>query len=119
MHGGGWMLGAAGYDVPPGISDATVPNPIFSLLPSATVDEGNNGSTSPSGRCRRLIRVTGLVLGNYAPGDRFLRPSITSRPHPRAGPSGSADDFFGNPRPDADSRIDVGAIEHNTALPVT
>ena len=31
-----------GYIVPPGISDATVPNPTFNLTPAATVDEGNN-----------------------------------------------------------------------------
>ena len=35
-------FGSAGYQVPPGIADATVPNPVFSLTPSATVDEGNN-----------------------------------------------------------------------------
>ncbi len=35
-------LGSAGYQVPAGISDATVPNPIFNLTPAATVDEGNN-----------------------------------------------------------------------------
>ena len=34
--------GGMGYKVPPGISDATVPNPIFNLTPAATVDEGNN-----------------------------------------------------------------------------
>ncbi|PYU49061.1 MAG: hypothetical protein DMG53_05855 [Acidobacteria bacterium] len=34
--------GGMGYQVPPGISDATVPNPIFNLTPAATVDEGNN-----------------------------------------------------------------------------
>jgi hypothetical protein len=34
--------GGFGYTVPPGISDATVPNPIFNLTPAATVDEGNN-----------------------------------------------------------------------------
>jgi hypothetical protein len=33
---------AGGYLVPPGISDATVPNPVFNLTPAATVDEGNN-----------------------------------------------------------------------------
>ncbi|PYU83180.1 MAG: hypothetical protein DMG50_09035 [Acidobacteria bacterium] len=33
---------AIGWQVPPGISDATVPNPIFNLTPAATVDEGNN-----------------------------------------------------------------------------
>ena len=35
-------IGGLGYQVPPGISDATVPNPIFNLTPAATVDEGNN-----------------------------------------------------------------------------
>ena len=35
-------LVSLGYQVPPGISDATVPNPIFNLTPAATVDEGNN-----------------------------------------------------------------------------
>jgi len=34
--------GGSGYAVPPGISDATLPNPVFNLTPSATVDEGNN-----------------------------------------------------------------------------
>jgi hypothetical protein len=58
-------FGGTGFQVPPGISDATVPNPIFSLTPAATVDEGNNwinlkgspGATNP---------VTNTVLGNYA-----------------------------------------------------
>jgi hypothetical protein len=35
-------FGASGWAVPPGISDATVPNPAFNLTPVATVDEGNN-----------------------------------------------------------------------------
>ena len=35
-------FGGTGFQVPPGISDATVPNPVFSLTPAATVDEGNN-----------------------------------------------------------------------------
>ena len=34
--------GGMGYQVPPGITDATIPNPIFNLTPAATVDEGNN-----------------------------------------------------------------------------
>src|SRR5207253_9230694 len=33
---------ASGWQVPPGISDASVPNPLFNLTPAATVDEGNN-----------------------------------------------------------------------------
>jgi len=35
-------FGGPGWQVPPGIADATVPNPIFNLTPAATVDEGNN-----------------------------------------------------------------------------
>src|SRR6202043_1622513 len=34
--------GGTGWQGPPGIADATVPNPIFNLTPAATVDEGNN-----------------------------------------------------------------------------
>ena len=34
--------GGRSYQTPPGISDATVPNPVFNLTPAATVDEGNN-----------------------------------------------------------------------------
>ena len=39
-----WRMdaGAYGFGVPPGIADAVTPNPVFSLTPSATVDEGNN-----------------------------------------------------------------------------
>ena len=34
--------GPSGFGVPPGIADATTPNPLFGLTPNATVDEGNN-----------------------------------------------------------------------------
>jgi hypothetical protein len=37
--------GPTGYGVPPGIVDASAPNPVFTLTPAATVDEGNNWST--------------------------------------------------------------------------
>ena len=62
-------LVAAGWQVPPGISDATVPNPIFNLTPTATVDEGNNwvnlnwgplAMTNPT--------VVGGLNGNYGGG---------------------------------------------------
>ena len=47
-----------GYQVPPGISDATVPNPIFNLTPAATVDEGNNWINMSWGP----LTVTSLTL---------------------------------------------------------
>jgi len=66
--------GGLGYNVPPGIADATVPNPIFNLTPAATVDEGNNwinigwgplslsspATVAPPG-------TTATPLGNYGP----------------------------------------------------
>ncbi len=59
--------GGLGYNVPPGISDATVPNPIFNLTPAATVDEGNNWINLSWGPLAETNPVTGAVLGNYAP----------------------------------------------------
>src|SRR5207247_3429882 len=58
--------GGMGYQVPPGISDATVPNPIFNLTPAATVDEGNNWINMAWGRLAMASPTTGAVLGNYA-----------------------------------------------------
>ncbi len=56
-----------GYQVPPGISDATVPNPIFNLTPAATVDEGNNWINISWGPLALTNPVTNAALGNYAP----------------------------------------------------
>jgi hypothetical protein len=107
--------------VPPGISDATVPNPIFSLTPVATVDEGNNwinmrwgplSLTNPS--------VTGGSNNNYGGGAPLGNYSLQSTsPAIDAIPVGGAGhfptkDFFGRPRPDPanPTAIDVGAVEH-------
>ena len=113
-------FGASGWAVPPGIADATVPNPIFNLTPVATVDEGNNwvnmrwgplSLTNPS--------VTGGANGNYGGGAPLGNyslvsgsPAIDYVPTSAAG-SYPTTDFFGNPRPDpaVPNRIDIGAIE--------
>src|SRR5258708_5489118 len=60
----------SGFAVPPGIADATVPNPIFNLTPVATVDEGNNWVNLRWGPLSLLNPVTStptvnVVLGNY------------------------------------------------------
>jgi len=55
--------------VPPGISDATLPNPVFSLSAAATVDEGKHtGSTWPTVLCpwSTVSAVGSPVLGNYS-----------------------------------------------------
>jgi hypothetical protein len=67
--------GPSGYGVPPGIADSTAPNPVFSLTPAATVDEGNNWinvSWGPMAMSNESIQGPdgnyggGPALGNYA-----------------------------------------------------
>jgi hypothetical protein len=105
VNGGGWQ-------VPPGISDATVPNPIFSLTPAATVDEGNNWVNMTWGPLSLFNPVSNKVLGNYALAagspaiDYIPTNSVTAALAPNT-------DFFGNPRPDLANpkAFDVGAVE--------
>ncbi len=102
-----------GYQVPPGISDATVPNPIFNLTPAATVDEGNNWINISWGPLALTNTsngtLNGAVLGNYGPAS--ISSSVVNRI-----PSGTANytaapdtDFYGNPR--KDGAVDAGAVE--------
>jgi hypothetical protein len=99
-----------GYQVPPGISDATVPNPIFNLTPVATVDEGNNWINITWGPLSLTNPITNTVLGNYAlaPGSPAIDLIPSSSPTYAMAPT---TDFFGNPRPDISGAIDVGAVE--------
>jgi hypothetical protein len=100
-----------GYQVPPGISDATVPNPIFSLTPAATVDEGNNWVNISWGPLA-LSGPAGTTLGNYALAAGS--PAIDYVPTASAaGLVAPGTDFFGNNRPDPGNpaAFDVGAIE--------
>jgi hypothetical protein len=98
----------AGWQVPPGIADATVPNPIFNLAPTATVDEGNNwvniswGPLTMSNPAT-ATSTTSTQLGNY---------SITAGPAVDNGTATGAPttDFFGNPRPSGPG-FDIGAVE--------
>jgi len=107
--------GPSGYGVPPGIVDASAPNPIFSLTPSATVDEGNNWINVSWGPLDMSDPTMLGADGNYGGGPLFGNyalvagsPAIdvipTNQPHPTM-------DFFGNPRPDGASCFDVGAVE--------
>ncbi len=104
---------SGGYQVPPGISDATIPNPVFSLSPAATVDEGNNWINIGWGPLALTNPISGTVLGNYALA--VNSPAIdyipTSAPTYSVTPG---TDFFGNPRPDpaVPNRFDVGAVEN-------
>ena len=113
-------FGGTGFAVPPGISDATVPNPIFNLTPVATVDEGNNWVNLRWGPLSMLntatsTSTTNVVLGNYAlagaSGSAYDHVP-TSQPHPTT-------DFFGNARPEtaADGHLDAGAVEFGSVPP--
>jgi len=106
-------FGGTGFQVPPGISDATVPNPVFSLTPAATVDEGNNWINLSWGPLALTNPVTNVTLGNYAqsggsPVNNYIPSSATANFN--AAPSL---DFFGNPRK-ANNAVDAGAVEFQT-----
>ena len=109
--------GGLGYQVPPGISDATVPNPIFSLTPAATVDEGNNWINISWGPLALAHPVTGAALGNYGPtaGSSVVNLVPNGTPNFSQAPGL---DFFGNPRK-TNGAVDAGAIEFqgNNTLP--
>jgi hypothetical protein len=111
--------GGCGWNVPPGISDATVPNPVFNLTPVATVDEGNNWINLRWGPLSVSNPVTGATLGNYALalGSPAIDHIPTTSPTYGIAPS---TDFFGNPRPDVrGTGIDVGAVEHQNPPVIT
>jgi hypothetical protein len=118
--------GPSGYGVPPGIADATVPNPVFSLTSSATVDEGNNWINVSWGPLALSDdSLTGGAFGNYGGGPAFGNyalaagsPAIDYVPITTTTlPVGTVPqlntDFYGNPRPDPGNttHFDIGAIE--------
>jgi hypothetical protein len=102
---------SSGWQVPPGITDATVPNPIFNLSPAATVDEGNNWINISWGPLALANPVSGTNLGNYAlapgsPAIDYIPPSAITY---TAAPS---TDFFGHPRKTTTNPcVDVGAVD--------
>jgi hypothetical protein len=103
-------LGTMGYQVPPGISDATVPNPVFNLTPAATVDEGNNWINMSWGPLAETNPVSGVILGNYGPASGSsvinLIPSTAGAPYTQAPNL----DFFGTLRK-TNGAVDAGAVE--------
>jgi hypothetical protein len=115
-------FGSSGWFVPAGISDATVPNPIFNLTPVATVDEGNNWINMRWGPLSLLNPVTNTQLANYAPSASF---DGTAAAIPTTEANFSlvpTTDFFGNLRPEpgdaAPVHIDPGAVEFGSTAPV-
>jgi hypothetical protein len=110
--------GGVGFAVPPGIADAVLPNPLFTLLPTATPDEGNQWINMSYGP---LSLVNASVLpGSAGYGQPLGNYSITNgSPAINTGGSnlglaipGLLFDFFGNPRP-LTNGIDIGAVQLN------
>jgi hypothetical protein len=98
-------FGASGWQVPPGISDATVPNPIFNLTPVATVDEGNNwinlrwgplSMSNPTAVGGAYANYGGgLPLGNYSITAGSAAATLVTGANFTDAPQY---DFFDNPR---------------------
>jgi hypothetical protein len=123
--------GPSGYGVPPGIVDASSPNPVFSLTPAATVDEGNNWiNVSWGPLALSNDSVTGGANGNYGGGNPFgnYAPTASFDGTPAAIPTTEPNyatlvpktDFFGNSRPELGdtTSFDPGAIEFGSQRPV-
>jgi hypothetical protein len=105
-------LGSMGYTVNPGTNETNaLPSPVFTLTPSATVDEGNNWINLRWGPLSLTQPVTGVVLGNYAPAAGS--PVINQVPSgTNAYTVAPATDFFGRPRKTAAAgSVDIGAVE--------
>jgi len=111
--------GPNGFGVPPGIPDSIAGAPRFSLVPSATVDEGNNWINVSWGPLSLSNpSVTGGAYGNYGGGPALGNYALTaamdtipsSQRHPLT-------DFFGNLRPETpgDPTFDPGAVEFGSA----
>jgi hypothetical protein len=118
---------AFGWNVPPGIADATVPNPIFNLTPAATVDEGNNWVNMRYGPLSLTNPSTiGGANGNYGGGLPLGNYAITSASAARNMVNGCGNqgsnacndapyyDFFNTIRrqdPTSGDALDAGAVE--------
>jgi Bacterial Ig domain len=105
--------GGTGYDAPPGISDATTPNPLFQLGVAATVDEGNNWINLHYGPLSLFGPVNG-PNGTKPLSDMTLIPG--SPAINKVAGEGLEDaptlDFYGTPRKTASNPTpDIGAVE--------
>ena len=106
---------ASSWLVPPGIETPSAISPPFSIVPTATIDEGNNWINLQWGPLSLIHPVTGSALGNYAPA--YPSPAIAQIPTSVTHP---ATDFFGNPRPmGATAKFDIGAVQYIAPPAVT
>jgi hypothetical protein len=106
--------GGLGWEVPPGTNETNaLPTPVFTLTPSATVDEGNNWINLRWGPLALADPATPTVLGNYG----LTSTSSAIGRIPAAGnsqPDGAYTlapglDYFGTQR--KNGSVDAGAVE--------
>jgi len=104
-----------GYNVPPGTNETNVPNPVFNLTASATVDEGNNWvsiSWGPLALSAPWKASGGTApLADFTPAAGSLAINyINAANSPVSYALAPANDFFGNARK-TNGAVDAGAIE--------
>jgi len=112
-------LGNMGYTVNPGTNETNaLPTPVFSLTPSATVDEGNNWINLRWGPLAVTHPVTGATLGNYGIGSSSSAINHTPSTAGDAYNLAPSLDYFGTQRK-ANNAVDAGAVEFTgTVAPV-
>lgn len=112
--------GFSGWQVPPGTNESNaLPGPVFTLLPAATVDEGNNWINLAWGPLSLSNPKSGAALANFV--QTPTSGVIDYIPSTATGPIGAYTlapntDFFGNPRK-TDNAVDAGAIELAVVVP--
>jgi hypothetical protein len=117
---------AAGWGVAPGTNESNaLPGPVFSLMPSATVDEGNNWINLQWGPLSMLNpnpSAASPSLFNFNPTTTPLSPVIAYVASTANGTLGAytlapTSDFYGNPRKVNSAPVDAGAIQTAIAVP--
>jgi hypothetical protein len=115
-----------GWQVPPGTNESNgLPAPPFTLLPAATVDEGNNWVNLRWGPLSmNVTNASGTQVFTFDPSLVSASPAINYVPLNTAeGVAAPNNDFYGNLRKQSGNPVDVGAIEHvgpnNAILAVT
>ena len=110
--------GGQGWLVPPGTIESNgLPNPVFSLTPSAVVDEGNNWVNLRWGPLSLVNPLTGTALGDWNLASASSAAYNVGLDTSAALPTTTAD-YFGRTRPAAgrpagSSGWDLGAVEYS------
>ncbi len=115
-----------GWQVPPGTNESNgLPAPPFTLLPAATVDEGNNWVNLRWGPLStNVTNASGNPAFTFNPSLVGTSPAVNYVPLASVqGVAAPTTDFYGNLRKQTGNPVDVGAIEfvapNNALLAVT